>query len=162
MSDPLWIDDGGADHNILGGCLDLNGNAVQGKGMLYASTGISTFDLSKWTMMQTKRSGFACIEMFAGDSSNPGSLYYPDQGKQGPWAWCPFGLSDVVYGAGMPYKHHVSFFAVWQEVNKNVVPDVPSGSQFDTFLPIITRAADGIDRMATEMKRFNDYIMRVP
>ena len=147
MDDPLYIAEGGADHHILGGCLDINGARMAGKGMLFTTNGINSFDLATWVKVNTKASGFANVEMFAS------SLYYPDQGVQGPWAWCPFGLSDVVYGAGMPYQHHVSFFAVWQEVNKDVVPEVPSGSTSNVYLPILTR-------IANEMKRFNDYIMR--
>ena len=149
MDDPLYLAEGGADHHILGGCLDINGARIEGKGMLFTTTGISTFDLSKWAKKNTVKSGFANVEMFAS------SLYFPDQGKQGPWAWMPFGLSDVVYGAGMPYQHHVSFFAVWQEVSKDVTPDAPEATENHVYLPILTR-------IANEMQRFNDYVMRAP
>ncbi|MCB0038687.1 MAG: hypothetical protein KDI56_09585 [Xanthomonadales bacterium] len=42
--------------------------------------------------------------------------YYPDQGQRGPWCWCPVGVADVVDGGGLPFRRHVSWFAVWERM----------------------------------------------
>lgn len=102
--DPLWNDDGGADHHIFG--------AVWEGGRL-RSTGAFNFwtyaDNANHTTQQVKKHGWANNVMYASSS------YVPERGERGPWAWAPALPADIVKGAGMPAKQHISFWAVWEK-----------------------------------------------
>jgi hypothetical protein len=65
-----------------------------------------------------------------------GSNYFPESGQQGPWCWAPQGASEVIVGGGMPANHHVSFFVVWQAVERSTLPP-PTG--FNVFVPWVGR-----------------------
>jgi len=110
---PCYFDDAGGDHHVFGACLPIGfeGSNVDCQLLKGAGFIFNTWqDDKNTTMVEAKdKSGWANIIMFA--SSN----YSPDQ-TIGPWEWAKFGASDIIQGAGMPWNHHVSWFAVWQEM----------------------------------------------
>lgn len=118
-SDPQYNDDGGADHHIFGAVEAENGG-------LYPFFPIEFWtynDNSNRTVQQAKKHGWANIVMYS--SAN----FVYERGERGPWAWKPAAVNaDIVVGAGMPSKHHISFWAVWKaEVvqGEPVEPDKP-------------------------------------
>lgn len=128
---PGYFDDAGGDHHLFGAAKGLDGKFKAGHPIVYGTKGVARaqfYDSGAWVTMRAKVSGFANVELFGAKSDTDlGSTYFPDQGKAGPWAWWPFGLADVVYGAGLPYQHHVSTFAVWQETPRGAVTPDPTG-----------------------------------
>ncbi len=89
----------GGDHHAFGCCLDKAGSPI-GK----------TFLLS-WPTGQADRTpeadGWANLPL-AGQNWDPAN-------GPGPYLWEAL-KGDRLRGLGMPLNHHVSFFAVWQEV----------------------------------------------
>lgn len=111
------FDDAGADRHLFGMVLDKDGTAIKSKSFLYSTP--------RWgngndTIQSVKpHSGWANIALY------PSSSFSPERGEQGPWAWNPFGPdSERVIGGGLPNNHHVSTFAVWQEVDEVEPPVV--------------------------------------
>lgn len=129
---PGYFDDAGGDHHIFGAAKALNGKLKAGHTIVFGSQGVNKaqfYDPTAWENRVAKASGFANVVLYGAKSdTDRGSTYYPDKGERGPWAWWPFGLSDVVYGGGMPYQQHVSTFAVWQEVERNAAADPGTGT----------------------------------
>ena len=62
--------------------------------------------------------GWANIPLFAG--------YNPAQGP-GPYSWAKAGNAEKLVGLGLPHNHHVSFFAVWQEMEPGTPEPPPTG-----------------------------------
>lgn len=100
------FDDAGADHHLFAHILDRNGSLVGNYEVKYwtpAYEGNDTVQLTK------SRSGWANIVL------SPDASFSPENGDTGVWAWGPPG-GEIVMGGGLPNRHHVSTFAVWQEV----------------------------------------------
>lgn len=169
---PGYFDDAGGDHHLFGAARGLDGKLQAGHQIVFGSKGVARanfYDPNSWTLMQAKASGFANVELYGAKSDTDlGSTYFPDQGQAGPWAWWPFGLSDVVYGAGLPYQHHVSTFAVWQEVTREhatapgTTPTIPDTTEALAELAALraaversARAGEGIE---TAVRELVDYI----
>ncbi|MGQ9518202.1 MAG: hypothetical protein ACUVT1_13120 [Anaerolineae bacterium] len=90
----------GGDHHVFGRCLDAQGNVLYQKGFV-----LSWPDGAAGATPEA--SGWANLPIYGG-------AYYPDQGQSGPYRWATLN-GNQLRGIGMPYNHHVSFFAVWQE-----------------------------------------------
>lgn len=148
FGDPEYFDDAGADHHLFAAILDKDGKLLKNMDMLYWSDGFAqlgnpTYNGYVWgsngyRFPRTKeRSGWANIIM--SESSN----YVPERGETGPWCWTPYGLpAEVMCGAGMPAKQHVSVFAVWQAVPKStVVVPPPVTGDFRIYMPGVMRDA---------------------
>ncbi len=100
------FDDAGADHHLFAHILDRNGNTVGNRLILYDTPDHE----GNRTMQQTKsHSGWANIVL------SPDASFSPENNERGVWAWGPPG-GEIVMGGGLPNRHHVSTFAVWQEV----------------------------------------------
>ncbi|HRX05079.1 MAG TPA: hypothetical protein P5148_18160 [Anaerolineae bacterium] len=102
--------------------LDLNGQPIATAALVrYWSDGLDKLADPAYQgyVIKTPKShsGWANLDIYQN--------YYPDQGKQGPWCWSPVGAADVVVGGGLPYKLHVSTFAVWQAVRRQTHADPP-------------------------------------
>lgn len=112
------FDDAGADHHLFGMVLNKNGAHVQAATIKF---GTPQWGDSNDAVVQVKaRSGWANIPLY------PSSSFSPERGERGGWAWHPVGNdSEIVTGGGLPNNHHVSTFAVWQEVDEetNEPPD---------------------------------------
>lgn len=135
VGDPMYFDDAGGDHHLFGAAIGLDGRLQVGKGLMFGSDGLQLANPAAWAMKQAKQSGFANVELWSS------STYFPDQGKAGPWAWWPVGLSDICYGAGMPYQHHVSTFGVWQEVLRSDPVDPGTGGTGTATPELLTELA---------------------
>lgn len=108
------FDDAGADHHLFGMVLNKNGAHVQAATIKF---GTPQWGDSNDVVVQVKaRSGWANIPLY------PSSSFSPERGERGGWVWHPVGNdSEIVTGGGLPNNHHVSTFAVWQEVDDAVV-----------------------------------------
>lgn len=160
---PGYFDDAGGDHHLFGAAKGLDGKLKPQHTIVFGTKGVGRaqfYDPAAWVKMRAKASGFANVELYGAKSDTDlGSTYFPDQGKAGPWAWWPFGLSDVVYGAGLPYQHHVSTFAVWQEVPRSTAPDeIPDSPEVLAELVALRKAVEaaalagqGIEKAITEL-----------
>jgi hypothetical protein len=109
---PDYFDDAGGDHHLFARVLGVDGQPVKTANLVrYWSDGFAMLGNTSYNgythMTPKERSGWANLVMF-------NSSYSPDRSEQGPWCWCPEGAADVVVGGGMPWNHHISFFAVWQ------------------------------------------------
>lgn len=130
-SHPQYNDDAGADHHIFGAI--AHGDKLQPHGNIRYWT---YNDNANHAEQRVKLHGWGNIVMW--DSSS----FVPERGERGPWAWQPAGVNaDVVIGAGMPAKWHVSFFCVWEPfVVPGVIPppvdpvDPPPTNTDDTAL----------------------------
>lgn len=110
---PDRFDDAGGDHHLFARVLDANGNHKTDQNLVqYWSDGLHSLADSGYNgysfVTPKSHSGWANVVM------SGGSNFVPERGESGPWCWCPRGAADVVVGGGMPAKHHISFFAVWQ------------------------------------------------
>lgn len=100
------FDDAGASTHLFAHILDQYGNIAAHREVKYwtpAYDGNDTIQLTK------SHSGWANIALF------PASSFSPENNERGVWAWGPPG-GEIVMGGGLPNRHHVSTFAVWQEV----------------------------------------------
>lgn len=114
FSPPQWardlflrheFDEAGADHHVFGAVFGKDGQLTKQMEIGY-----------QWSQGYTKRgvkaSGWAAEPIW--------SSFNPTLGQTGPWNWWPVGgpgtRADLIYGAGLPWNHHVSFFAVWTEL----------------------------------------------
>lgn len=98
-----YNDDGGADHHIFGAIAD--GGALLPNATIHFWTHT---DNSNHIWQPVKKHGWANVVLY------PSSNFVPERGEVGPWAWAP-DRGDIVKGAGMPAKEHVSFWAVWEK-----------------------------------------------
>lgn len=108
-----YFDDAGGAQNLFARVLDLEGSPVKIKDLVigwsdgFHLLGQSNFeDYVTLTMTPKEKSGWGNQPIW--------NKFYPDSGQRGAWCWCPRGASDVVWGGGLPYGHHISTFAVWQ------------------------------------------------
>ncbi len=108
----------GADHHLFGAVLDREGKLIKGAKIRFWSDGLAKLsdpDYDSFVVIETKAdSGWANNPM------GPGSSYVPERGEAGPWCWSPQGAAEVVTGGGLPARHHVSTFAVWQEMDRAI------------------------------------------
>lgn len=81
------------------------------------------------TICVKPESGWANLPL-AGSSS-----FAPDRGESGPWCWAPGGAAEVVCGGGLPHKHHVSTFVVWQAVHRAELDERLSAAAGDGVYP---------------------------
>lgn len=154
MGHPRYINAGGADHHLLASRQGPAGELLPGAGIIFGSDGLANLNSpALWNQQTCGPDGWWNMEMFAS------SCYYPDQGQQGPWCWFPFGYSDIVVGGGMPYRNHVSFFAVWREVavgwgggEEGSEPGIPVD-----LAPLLAR----LDRLATAVEHVDSTLREV-
>ena len=106
LGHPEVFDDAGADHHFFTLVLGKDGNRLKNHVIRYWTPEYSGND----SIQYSKRSGWANIAMEASSS------FSPDTGERGVWAAAP-DEAEVVTGVGLPNKHHVSTFVVWQEVD---------------------------------------------
>lgn len=108
---PQYNDDAGADHHIFGAVAQAD--RLQPHGTIRYWT---FADDGNHAAQRVKLHGWANIVMWASSS------FVPERSERGPWAWQPWGVkADIVVGAGMPARQHVSWFCVWEPYT---VPDV--------------------------------------
>ncbi|MCO6451761.1 MAG: hypothetical protein J5I90_13335 [Caldilineales bacterium] len=125
-----YFDDAGADHHLLARVLDLDGKPVTKANLVrYWPHGLEKLAdplYDKYIARTPKlRSGWANHEIW--------QYYNPSKDEQGPWCWCPEGASDVIVGGGLPFRWHVSIFAVWQAVERQAEDeDEPGGDDGET------------------------------
>lgn len=100
------FDDAGAEHHLLAAVLDRAGNLISNLEINY---GTPAHEGNDSTQRTKSHSGWANIPIF--DSSS----FSPEAGERGSWAWAPPG-GEIVMGGGLPNRHHVSTFVVWQEI----------------------------------------------
>ena len=117
-----YFDEGGADHNLFALVLDLDGKPVKaGTSIRYWAEGFEKLGdagYNGYLRVEPKpRSGWANIDIW--------NNFTPENGERGAWSWCPERASDVIVGGGMPNKHHVSTFAVWQAERREAVQPTP-------------------------------------
>ena len=117
-----YFDEGGADHNLFALVLDLDGKPVKAGTLIrfwpdgFAKLGDASY--TGYLRLDPKpRSGWANIDIW--------NNFTPENHEHGAWCWCPEGASDVIVGGGMPNKHHVSTFAVWQAERREAVQPAP-------------------------------------
>ncbi len=93
-----------------------DGNLIKGAKIRFWSDGLDKLAdpaYDSYTVIATKDdSGWA------NNPLGPGSSYVPERGEAGPWCWSPEGAAEIVTGGGLPARHHVSTFAVWQEMDR--------------------------------------------
>lgn len=117
-----YLDEGGADHNLFALVLDLDGQPIK-EGILirYWPDGFAKLSDAAYNgflrLAPKPRSGWANIDIW--------NNFNPESHEQGAWCWCPEGAADVVVGGGMPNKHHVSTFVVWQAERRAPVQPAP-------------------------------------
>lgn len=123
---PDWFDDAGADHHIFGAVIGLDGNLMRRQEVIFWSDGLERLadpEYSGYVRQQTKDgSGWTNVPL------GPGSSFVPERGESGPWCWAPNGVAEVFCGGGLPARHHISTFVVWQAVRVEAgaaVPDKP-------------------------------------
>lgn len=114
MNAPDYFDDAGAATHLFAAVIGLDGQLVRGQQIVFWSDGLGQLanpTYQKYITQYTKEKSGWCNLFMA-----PSSSYVPERGEAGPWCWCPAGASDVVVGAGLPARQHISTFAVWQAV----------------------------------------------
>ena len=150
LGDPEYFDDAGGDHHLFAAIIGLDGKLMKLHDILYWSDGFDalgdpTYDgffvgANGARYPQTKeKSGWINIIM------SPDSSYVPERGEHGPYCWTPAGApAEVMCGAGMPAKQHVSVFVVWQAVLAEQVtpgeptqPEWPTGD-YNVFMPFVS------------------------
>lgn len=124
---PDWFDDAGADHHIFGAVLGLDGQLMGDQEIIYWSDGFDSLanpEYAGYVRSRTK-SGSG----WANQPIGPGSSFVPERGEHGPWSWMPSGIAEVFEGGGLPARHHVSTFVVWQAVE--ITESIEVGSPGD-------------------------------
>ncbi len=113
----------GADHHLFARVLDLDGNPIRNHEVIFWSDGFDRLGDSSYDGYVRERtkesSGWANLFM------GPSSSFVPERGESGPWCWAPAGGADVVCGGGLPARHHVSTFVVWQAVRREDLEQPP-------------------------------------
>lgn len=111
---PDYFDDAGASTHLFGAVIGLDGRLQRHHALYFWSDGFAKLADPTYTGYRTihtkEKSGWANLFMA------PSSSYVPERKESGPWCWCPHGAADVVCGGGLPSRHHISTFAVWQAV----------------------------------------------
>ena len=104
----------GADHHLLAAVLDADGNLIKKQKIRFWSDGFDKLgdpNYDGYSVEETNEdSGWVNHALY------PGSSFVPERGESGPWCWVPEGAADVICGGGLPARHHLSTFAVWQAV----------------------------------------------
>ena len=147
MGDPEYFDDAGGDHHLFAAIIGLDGKLMKLHDILFWSDGFDMLGNPAYDgyfvgangarYPQTKeKSGWINVPM------SPDSSYVPERGEHGPYCWTPAGApAEVLCGAGMPAKQHISVFVVWQAVRAEQVtpeqPEWPTGD-YNIFMPLIT------------------------
>ena len=150
LGDPEYFDDAGGDHHLFAAIIGLDGKLMKLHDVLYWSDGFDVLGDPNYDgyfvgangarYPQTKeKSGWINIIM------SPDSSYVPERGEHGPYCWTPAGVpAEVMCGAGMPAKQHVSVFVVWQAVPAETVspgepvqPEWPTGDH-NIFMPFVS------------------------
>jgi len=122
-STPAWAKDdylkpefleAGADHHLMAAVLDAHGNLIKQQKIRFWSDGFDRLedpDYDAYTVLDSNPdSGWVNHALY------PGSSFAPERGESGPWCWAPEGAADVICGGGLPARHHLSTFAVWQAI----------------------------------------------
>lgn len=139
---PLWAKDSyltpefleaGADHHLFGAVIGPDGKQMRDVRITYWSDGFERLgdpDYDGFIAVRVKpESGWANLPMAGGSS------FAPDRGESGPWCWTPGGASEVICGGGLPHKHHISTFVVWQAVPRAELDERLSAAAGDGLYP---------------------------
>ena len=134
------FDDAGADRHLFGMVLGSRGGKFVGPTTAFSYGTPRWGDGNDALIPVKKHSGWANIALYMSSS------FSPERGEQGPWAWHPFGEdSEIVIGGGLPNRHHVSTFAVWQEVDEVDPPVVtPPDGDLEARVQALEQWARGI------------------
>ena len=102
-SHPDFFDDAGGQNHLYGMVLDPNGSPKRDVSFRF-----------KWPDGYTDHA----VKLRSGWANEPiYSSFDPSRGESGVWSWWPLSsTADIIAGGGLPLNHHVSSFAVWQEV----------------------------------------------
>ncbi len=123
----------GADHHLFGAVIGLDGRLARDVRITYWSDGFERLgdpDYDGYTTICVKpQSGWANLPL-AGSSS-----FAPERNESGPWCWAPGGAAEVVCGGGLPNKHHVSTFVVWQAFPRAELEERLSAAAGDGIYP---------------------------
>jgi hypothetical protein len=138
---PDYFDDAGADHHLFAAVIGPDGQLLRNHQIFFWSDGFEKLgdpNYDGYIERRTKEhSGWINIPI------GPSSAFWPDDGQSGPWCWAPAGAAEVIQGGGLPGKHHVSTFVVWQAVEQESVPgsgetgDAISTKDYSTYLPFV-------------------------
>ncbi|MEX1020862.1 MAG: M23 family metallopeptidase [Litorilinea sp.] len=113
---PDYFDDAGADHHLFAAVIGLDGQFLRELPIAFWSDGLhqaQNTDYTGYVYRTTKeKSGWANIVI------GPSSSFVPERGEAGPWCWAPTGQAEIATGGGLPAKHHISTFVVWQAVRR--------------------------------------------
>jgi len=147
---PDYFDDAGGDHHLFAAVVGLDGKLVRNAEIIYWSDGFEMLgdqSYEGYVHRATKeKSGWANI------ITGPGSSFVPERDEQGPWCWAPEGAAEVVCGGGLPAKHHISFFVVWQAVAATEGGSTAEGDKdkgdFNIYLP--TTPAETVQETTAE------------
>lgn len=123
------FDDAGADHHLFGMLMAKGGTVLTGANFKF---GTPQWGDDNDALIPAKRhSGWANIALY------PSSSFSPERGERGAWAWHPFGMNaEIVSGGGLPNRHHISTFAVWQEVDGDTVTPPVDGDIEDRLAAV--------------------------
>jgi len=146
---PDYFDDAGGDRHLFAAVLGVDGQLIRQKEIIFWSDGFEQLGDSGYNeyVRRETKSGSGWINIPIG----PGSSFVPERGESGPWCWAPTGAAQVVCGGGLPANQHVSFFVVWQAMQRGdlagiegEVPLAPpteertdDGLEHNTYFPII-------------------------
>jgi hypothetical protein len=120
-----YFDDAGGDHHLFARFEDKDGNALP------VVCEFRTHDISDTRDTSLKKSGWQNIPLFGGSS------FDPDIMQQGPWTWGPLDEPETyVLGGGLPWRHHVSSFAVFQEYDPEEGDE--SDEEYKVFFPNVS------------------------
>ncbi|MCB0159138.1 MAG: hypothetical protein KDD83_13470, partial [Caldilineaceae bacterium] len=81
-----------------------------------------------------------------------------------PWCWAPSGAADVVCGAGLPAKNHISTFAVWQAVKRSdleatgagVEPEQPETPTLPPVGNVVRRVSPWAEQMNLQVRTLSE------
>ncbi|MCB0046151.1 MAG: M23 family metallopeptidase [Caldilineaceae bacterium] len=115
----------GADHHLFGAVLDRDGNLIKDTPLRFWSDGFDKLADGSYEGYLTIRT--KSDSGWANNPMGPGSSYVPERGERGPWCWAPEGAAEVMCGGGLPARHHLSTFAVWQAMDRTAYEAAVNG-----------------------------------
>jgi len=148
---PDYFDDAGGDHHLFAAVLGVDGKLMRNQEIIYWSDGFAMLSDPAYEgyvhRLTKEKSGWANV------ITGPGSSFVPERNESGPWCWAPEGAAEVVCGGGLPAKHHISFFVVWQAVPASAGGSTDDGDHESgdntTYIPtapkvVVRSAADQV------------------
>jgi len=111
---PDYFDDAGGATHLFAAVIGSDGELLRDYPIHYTSDNWNT----RVTMQTKRRSGWANLFM------SGSSAFWPGEGQRGPWQWAPNEGAQKVTGGGLPERHHISTFVVWEERTTEPEPPV--------------------------------------